>query len=218
MNPRFVEWWLAHPSLFGMPFHFWTIIIAILGSFVGSFLNVCIHRMPLNQSVVNPPSHCPHCRYSIPWYLNIPVITWIWLLGKCRSCRAPISPRYLAVEVLTGAVFVVCWLTFGHNDPATALALCVPGDLLLIFGDSISRCWKQIVRFREQTHPGPARGNPQSRVGGLAMDPAPVAAPANSAPHVAAPVATTVAPLTIESGFVEDTRGVRLPRPQEAED
>ena len=132
MNPRFVEWWLAHPSLFGMPFHFWTIVIAILGSFVGSFLDVCIPRMPLDQSVVNPPSHCPHCRYSIPWYLNIPVITWIWLLGKCRSCRAPISPRYLAVEVLTGALFVLCWLTFGHNDPATALALCVLFSLFVV--------------------------------------------------------------------------------------
>lgn len=125
MNPRFIDWWLAHPSLFGMPFHFWTGVLAILGAFIGSFLNVCIHRMPRDLSVVNPPSHCPHCNYRIPWGLNIPVITWLWLRGKCRSCQAPISPRYLAVELLTASAFVIPWLTFGHGDPATALALCV---------------------------------------------------------------------------------------------
>lgn len=124
MNDRFVEWWISHPSLFGMPFHFWTLIVGILGSFVGSFLNVCIHRMPLGMSVVTPPSHCPKCSYQIPWYLNIPVVTWLWLRGRCRSCKAPISPRYLGVELLTAAAFVLCWLRFGHDDPATALALC----------------------------------------------------------------------------------------------
>lgn len=132
MNPLFVDWWLAHPSLFGMPFHFWTIVLVILGAFVGSFLNVCIHRMPLDESIVHPPSHCPHCRYSIPWYLNIPVVTWIWLRGRCRSCAAIISPRYLAVEVLTAAVFVIAWLVFGHNDPATALSLCVLFSLFIV--------------------------------------------------------------------------------------
>jgi leader peptidase (prepilin peptidase) / N-methyltransferase len=132
MSPQFVDWWLSHPSLFGMPFHFWTVFIVILGAFVGSFLNVCIHRMPLDQSVVNPPSHCPHCRYSIPWYLNIPVITWLWLRGRCRSCAAPISPRYLAVEVLTAALFALCWVHFGHNDPGLALALCVLFSLFVV--------------------------------------------------------------------------------------
>ncbi len=120
MNPRFIDWWLAHPSLFGMPFHFWTGVLAILGAFIGSFLNVCIHRMPRDLSVVNPPSHCPFCNYRIPWGLNIPVITWLWLRGKCRSCQAPISPRYLAVELLTSAAFVIPWLTFGHGDPSAS--------------------------------------------------------------------------------------------------
>lgn len=132
MSPQFVDWWLSHPSLFGMPFHFWTIFIAILGSFVGSFLNVCIHRMPLGLSVVNPPSHCPHCRYSIPWHLNIPVLTWLWLRGRCRSCLAPISPRYLGVEVLTAVLFVVSWLHFGHSDPGVALSLCVLLSLFVV--------------------------------------------------------------------------------------
>ncbi len=125
MNPRFVEWWLEHPSLLGMPFHFWTGVLAILGAFVGSFLNVCIHRMPLGQSVVSPPSHCPRCGYRIPFSLNIPVVTWLWLRGRCRSCREPIPARYLVVEVLTAGAFVLAWLGFGHDDPAMALALCV---------------------------------------------------------------------------------------------
>src|SRR4051794_28818898 len=56
-----------------VPFHFWSVMIFIFGCIVGSFLNVVIHRLPLGQSVVSPPSHCPHCKYSIPWYLNIPL-------------------------------------------------------------------------------------------------------------------------------------------------
>ena len=61
---------------------------ALFGLILGSFLNVCIHRLPLGQSVVSPPSHCPCCKYSIPWYLNIPLITWLYLRGKCKNCGA----------------------------------------------------------------------------------------------------------------------------------
>lgn len=108
-----------------VPFHFWSAIIFVFGSMVGSFLNVCIHRMPLGQSVVSPPSHCPHCRYSIPWYLNIPLITWLYLRGKCRNCGAPISIRYYLVELLTAITFLYTWLTFGHYSPALALVYCL---------------------------------------------------------------------------------------------
>jgi leader peptidase (prepilin peptidase) / N-methyltransferase len=109
-----------------VPFHFWSLAFFALGCIVGSFLNVCIYRMPLDLSVVSPPSHCPHCKYSIPFYLNIPLVTWLWLGGKCKNCRAPISPRYFIVELLTGAAFLSCWLKFGDvNHPLPSLALAL---------------------------------------------------------------------------------------------
>jgi leader peptidase (prepilin peptidase)/N-methyltransferase len=124
MRESFVDWWIAHPSLFGLPFHFWTVYVGLVGAFIGSFLNVCIHRMPLDQSIVRPPSHCPHCKYRIPLLLNIPVVTWLWLRGRCANCRAPISPRYLGVEILTSIAFVAAWLKFGEATPGVAFALC----------------------------------------------------------------------------------------------
>ena len=108
-----------------VPFHFWSLILFVFGCMVGSFLNVCIHRLPLGQSVVSPPSHCPHCKYSIPWYLNIPLFTWVYLRGKCRNCGAPISARYFLVELLTGIIFLGCWLRFGAISPALALVVCL---------------------------------------------------------------------------------------------
>jgi leader peptidase (prepilin peptidase)/N-methyltransferase len=109
-----------------VPFHFWSLCFFALGCMVGSFLNVCIYRMPLDLSVVSPPSHCPHCKYSIPFYLNIPLVTWLALRGRCKNCGAPISASYFIVELLTGVAFFGCWLEFGvpsHPLPALALAL-----------------------------------------------------------------------------------------------
>ncbi len=108
-----------------MPFHFWTVTFFVLGTVVGSFLNVCIHRVPLGQSIVSPPSHCPHCQYSIPWFLNLPLATWLYLQGKCANCRAPIAIRYFLVELLTGVLFLGCWLRFGHESAAVAAIMCV---------------------------------------------------------------------------------------------
>ena len=109
------QYWAA------VPFHFWSFVFFLLGSIVGSFLNVCIYRLPLGQSVVSPPSHCPHCNYSIPWYLNVPLVTWLYLRGKCKNCGAPISIRYFLVELLTGVTFLGCWLGFGSQSVALAL-------------------------------------------------------------------------------------------------
>ncbi|MEP6663478.1 MAG: prepilin peptidase [Verrucomicrobiota bacterium] len=108
-----------------VPFHFWSVVFFSLGCIVGSFLNVCIHRMPLNESIVSPPSHCPYCKYSIPWFLNVPLFTWLYLRGKCANCGAPISIRYFLVELLTGIAFLFSWLCFGSQSALWALAICV---------------------------------------------------------------------------------------------
>jgi leader peptidase (prepilin peptidase)/N-methyltransferase len=108
-----------------VPFHFWSGVFFILGSMVGSFLNVCIHRMPLEQSVIHPRSHCPHCKYSIPMMLNLPLITWLYLRGKCANCQSPISIRYFLVELLTGLTFMTTWIVIGPRSPWVALVFCV---------------------------------------------------------------------------------------------
>jgi leader peptidase (prepilin peptidase)/N-methyltransferase len=97
-----------------VPFHFWSLVFFSLGCIVGSFLNVCIYRLPLGMSIITPRSHCPYCKYSIPWYLNIPLVTWLALRGRCKNCGAPISWRYFVVELLTGVAFLSCWLAFGN--------------------------------------------------------------------------------------------------------
>lgn len=121
----------------GVPFHFWSVVFFVFGSMVGSFLNVCIYRMPLGLSVVSPPSHCPHCKYSIPWFLNVPLLTWTMLRGECRSCGAPISARYFGVELLTGLAFLGCWLSFGHQSAWLALVygLFLSGLIVATFID-----------------------------------------------------------------------------------
>ena len=108
-----------------VPFPFWALVFFAFGCIVGSFLNVCIYRMPLELSVVSPPSHCPHCKYAIPFYLNVPLLTWLSLKGRCKNCGAPISPRYLIVELLTGLTFLSCWLVFGPQSAALALVYCL---------------------------------------------------------------------------------------------
>ena len=108
-----------------VPFHFWTVALFLLGCMVGSFLNVCIYRMPIGKSVVSPASHCPNCSYAIPFYLNVPILTWLMLRGRCANCRAPISPRYLFVELITGLMFAGCWIGYGRATPAVALIYCI---------------------------------------------------------------------------------------------
>ena len=84
--------------------------LGVLGLLVGSFLNVCIHRLPRDQSVVSPPSHCPACGTPLRWYHNVPVVSWLVLGRRVRFCRAPISWRYPLVELLTAALFVAARL------------------------------------------------------------------------------------------------------------
>jgi leader peptidase (prepilin peptidase)/N-methyltransferase len=85
----------------------------IFGTVIGSFLNVCISRIPEGVSIVAPGSRCPRCEAPIKTYDNVPLLGWLWLRGKCRSCGFPISPMYPLVELLTGMLFVACYLDFG---------------------------------------------------------------------------------------------------------
>jgi leader peptidase (prepilin peptidase)/N-methyltransferase len=90
----------------------------LLGLVVGSFLNVCISRIPEGLSIVSPGSRCPRCETPIKPYDNVPVLGWLWLRGKCRSCQLPISPMYPLIELLTGLLFVACYLDFGITQTA----------------------------------------------------------------------------------------------------
>jgi leader peptidase (prepilin peptidase)/N-methyltransferase len=89
---------------------FWAVSAFAIGACIGSFLNVCIWRIPRGESIVFPESHCPKCNHGLAWYENIPFFSWIVLRGRCRSCHEPISVRYLLVELLTAVMFAAAWL------------------------------------------------------------------------------------------------------------
>jgi len=110
--------------------------VFLFGLIFGSFLNVCIYRLPRGLSVVRPGSACPACRVPIAWYDNLPVVSWLLLRGRCRACQARISPRYLLVELLTGLLFLACYSGFGWTF--STFKFCVFAFLLvgLIFTDA----------------------------------------------------------------------------------
>lgn len=110
--------------------------IFVFGLTFGSFLNVCIYRLPLGLSVVTPRSACPNCKQAIAFYDNVPVLSWLILRGRCRHCQTPISPRYLLIELLTGALFLACYWYFGLT--LATLKYCTLSFLLLglIFTDA----------------------------------------------------------------------------------
>jgi leader peptidase (prepilin peptidase)/N-methyltransferase len=96
--------------------HIRDVVIAfffLLGIVIGSFLNVCITRIPEGVSIVSPGSRCPQCGTSIKPYDNVPLFAWMWLKGKCRTCQHPISLMYPVIELITGLLFVACYLDFG---------------------------------------------------------------------------------------------------------
>jgi leader peptidase (prepilin peptidase)/N-methyltransferase len=111
------------------------IFVFIFGSIVGSFLNVCIHRMPLEESIVRPRSHCPNCKKLIPWYDNIPFLSYILLRGQCRFCNEKISPRYFVVEFLTALFFLIFYLRFGFSFDFIFYSVFVCGLIIATFVD-----------------------------------------------------------------------------------
>lgn len=92
---------------------FLEIVIALIGAAVGSFLNVCVRRIPLDESIIAPPSHCPNCNYAIRFYDNIPLVSYLLLRGKCRNCGERISIRYPLVELATALLALVLFWKFG---------------------------------------------------------------------------------------------------------
>ncbi|HTK28993.1 MAG TPA: prepilin peptidase [Vicinamibacterales bacterium] len=115
-------------TFFDTPAGFQVAVAAVFGSFIGSFLNVCIYRLPRGQSIVWPASACPHCRRPLAWYENVPIASYAVLGGRCRTCREPIGIRYPIVEALTAAMFAAAWWEYG------------PGLLLLsrlVFGSAL---------------------------------------------------------------------------------
>lgn len=92
-----------------------TLFSFLFGLVLGSFLNVCIYRIPRDESIVHPPSTCPACGHRIPFYDNIPLVSYVLLLGKCRACRNPISFRYPVVELITGLLSAALFIRYGPS-------------------------------------------------------------------------------------------------------
>jgi leader peptidase (prepilin peptidase)/N-methyltransferase len=112
-----------------------TAFVILVGLVIGSFLNVGIHRLPLKQDIVFRPSHCPRCQAPIPFYLNVPLVSYAALAGRCRSCRAPISPRYPLVEALTALCFWLAYQAYGPSLHAAAAAVFLALLIALAFID-----------------------------------------------------------------------------------
>ncbi|HWP85531.1 MAG TPA: prepilin peptidase [Terriglobia bacterium] len=127
--------------------------VFLFGIVIGSFLNVCIHRLPRGESVVRPRSRCPHCGQPVAAYDNIPLLSWLLLGGKCRHCRAPISPVYFFVELATGLLFLHAYGLFGPTPDF--LKQITFGSLLivLVMTDWQERILPDLINF-----PGMALG------------------------------------------------------------
>lgn len=110
-------------------------VIFVFGAVIGSFLNVCIYRLPLSQSVVSPGSHCMACGEAVRWYDNIPIVSWLMLKGRCRWCHAPFSIRYPVVELLTGMLALLLFLKYGLSPLFGVMFLFCAALVVITFID-----------------------------------------------------------------------------------
>src|SRR5436309_9263434 len=106
-------------------------LVFTAGACIGSFLNVCIHRLPAEESIVRPGSRCPRCATPIAWYDNVPLVSWAWLGARCRACGASIPARYPLVEAATGGLALLALVRFGAT-PEAAVVFAFSAALLLI--------------------------------------------------------------------------------------
>src|SRR5262249_43187113 len=110
----------------------YTILAFLAGLLIGSFLNVCVYRLPRDLSVVLPRSYCPHCEPTIPWYDNVPLLSYVLLRGPCRFCGNRILLRYPTVELATGAAFAFCVAVLGPTLPALKYSVFSAFQIALI--------------------------------------------------------------------------------------
>src|SRR5258705_4095046 len=114
----------------GLGWPLWALAF-VVGACIGSFLNVCIYRLPADESVVHPRSRCPRCGTTIAWYDNLPLVSWALLRARCRGCSTPISVRYPLVEALTGGLAILALARFGPA-PLTLALFVFTAALVLI--------------------------------------------------------------------------------------
>jgi leader peptidase (prepilin peptidase)/N-methyltransferase len=123
-------------AILGLPDYIGYIFFFVIGAVIGSFLNVVIHRVPAGESIVFPNSACPKCKAKIKGYDNIPILSWLILAGKCRSCKNPISARYPGVELLTALVFVLFFWRFDLTPVLPVYLIFAAAIIALIFIDA----------------------------------------------------------------------------------
>jgi leader peptidase (prepilin peptidase)/N-methyltransferase len=130
-----------------------TAVAGLFGAVIGSFLNVCIHRLPRGESIVHPPSRCPACGRRLAWHENVPVASWLALRGRCRGCAAPIPVMYPLVELATATVFAAAWHVFGPTPLLAVRLVFACGLIVLAVTDLRERLLPNAV-----TYPGIAVG------------------------------------------------------------
>ncbi len=138
---------LSFESLLGLPEVVAYTFVLVVGACVGSFLNVVIHRIPNDESIVFPNSACPNCKSAIKPYDNLPLLSWLMLRGKCRNCRNPISARYPAVELLTALLFVLVYWRIGFDWFLPVGLVFTATMVALIFIDAENMILPDVINY-----------------------------------------------------------------------